>query len=131
MTNFKRSDGINRYEKEFERYIDRGVEYKLLNPELKEFNLKKIASALDFTRDHLFQYLGARTIADRYLLKTPTRPQKIFELPQWMWMRVAMGLALKEEHREERAIQFYNVLSQFCLFRARQRCLTQEQCIRK
>lgn len=99
--------------KEFERYIDRGVEYKLLNPELKEFNLKKIASALDFTRDHLFQYLGARTIADRYLLKTPTRPQKIFELPQWMWMRVAMGLALKEEHREERAIQFYNVLSQF------------------
>ncbi len=98
---------------EFAKYIERGIKYELLNPELKNFDLKKLSSAIDNQRDNLFQYLGARTIADRYLLKTPTYPQQIFELPQWMWMRVAMGLALQEDQREERAIEFYNVLSQF------------------
>jgi len=100
-------------QKEFKKYIQKGIEYELLSPELASFDLDKLSKAIDNQRDNLFQYLGARTIADRYLLKTPTHPQKIFELPQWMWMRVAMGLALKEDNREERAIEFYNVLSQF------------------
>ncbi len=98
---------------EFRNYIQKGIQFELLNPELAEFDLDKLSSAIDNQRDNLFQYLGARTIADRYLLKTPTYPQQIFELPQWMWMRVAMGLALEEDKREERAIEFYNVLSQF------------------
>ena len=66
-------------------------------------------------RDNNFQYLGAQTLKDRYLLKTPTKPRRTFELPQWMWMRIAMGLALKEDNREEKAIEFYNVMSQFLL----------------
>ena len=36
---------------------------------------------------------------------------EVYELPQWFWMRVAMGLVIKEKNREERAIEFYNVLS--------------------
>ncbi len=35
------------------------------------------------------------------------------EMPQAFYMRVAMGLALNEVHREDRAIEFYNVLSSF------------------
>src|SRR5690606_20041524 len=35
------------------------------------------------------------------------------ELPQGFWMRVAMGLAMNEEKKEERAIEFYNILSSF------------------
>ena len=35
------------------------------------------------------------------------------ELPQAFFMRVAMGLALKEKNREARAIEFYDVLSSF------------------
>lgn len=99
----------------FQEYIAQGISFGLLNPELQNFNLSQISAAIDFSRDSLFHYLGARTVFDRYLLKTPTRPQRIFELPQWMFMRVAMGLALNEENREERAIEFYNTLSQFLL----------------
>ena len=103
------------YQTKFADYITEGIKYELLNPELANFDLVKISAALKPDRDNAFQYLGAQTIFDRYLLKTPTKPRHVFELPQWMWMRIAMGLALKEDNREERAIEFYNVMSQFLL----------------
>ncbi|MBU4217161.1 ribonucleoside-diphosphate reductase subunit alpha [Candidatus Parcubacteria bacterium] len=106
---------IKKYQQGFIDYIANGIGYELLNPELANFDLLKLAKALDKTRDDNFQYLGAQTVHDRYLLKTPTKPRQIFELPQWLWMRVAMGLALREDNREERAIEFYNVMSQFLL----------------
>jgi ribonucleoside-diphosphate reductase alpha chain len=47
---------------------------------------------------------------DRYFLhEGGTR----FELPQAFFMRVAMGLAVREINREERAIEFYQLLSSF------------------
>src|SRR5262249_44042606 len=39
--------------------------------------------------------------------------ERRIELPQIFWMRVAMGLALREENREARAIEFYDLISQF------------------
>lgn len=36
-----------------------------------------------------------------------------FELPQAFFLRVAMGLALREDDREARAIEFYDLLSSF------------------
>lgn len=104
-----------KYRQKFVDYIEKGVKYELLNPELKSFDLSKIAKALEPDRDNFFQYLGAQTVFDRYLLKTPFKPRQVFELPQWMWMRIAMGLALKEKNREDRAIEFYQVMSQFLL----------------
>jgi len=103
------------YQIKFSNYIQEGIKYELLNPELANFDLAKISAALKPERDNSFQYLGAQTVFDRYLLKTPTKPRHVFELPQWMWMRIAMGLALKEDKREDRAIEFYNVMSQFLL----------------
>jgi ribonucleoside-diphosphate reductase alpha chain len=47
---------------------------------------------------------------DRYFLHV--RKQRI-ELPQAFFMRVAMGLSLNEINREERAIEFYEILSSF------------------
>ncbi len=99
------------YREKFVHYLEQGVDLELLTPELKNFDCRKIAAALEPARDLLFQYLGVQTIFDRYLLKTREKPQTVFELPQWMWMRVAMGLALKEKDKEERAIEFYQVLS--------------------
>ena len=61
-------------------------------------------------RDLQFDYLGLQTLYDRYFLHHDGRR---FELPQAFFMRVAMGLALKEVDREERAIEFYEVLSTF------------------
>jgi ribonucleoside-diphosphate reductase alpha chain len=47
---------------------------------------------------------------DRYFLHIEERR---IELPQIFFMRVAMGLAINEIDREDRAIEFYNVLSSF------------------
>ena len=99
-----------RYATYFPEYIKRGIDAGLLDPRLATFDLAKIGAALDSDRDLKFQYLGLQTLTDRYLLQTDG---KRFELPQAFWMRVAMGLAIEEIEREERAIEFYNLLSSF------------------
>ena len=98
------------YPKAFEAYIDKGIELDILNPELKTFDLKKLGKAINYTRDNQFTYLGLQTLYDRYFIHCDdTR----YELPQVFFMRVSMGLAIEEENREERAIEFYNLLSSF------------------
>jgi ribonucleoside-diphosphate reductase alpha chain len=98
------------HQDQFEHYIIDGIRAGRLTPELRAFDLAKLAAAMQPERDAQFRYLGLQAIYDRYLLHVGG--QRI-ETPQYFWMRVAMGLALKEEAREERAIEFYNVLSSF------------------
>ena len=98
------------YPAAFKAYIDKGIELDILNPELKEFDLDRIASAIDFTRDNQFTYLGLQTLYDRYFIHCD---DVRYELPQVFFMRVSMGLALEEENREDRAIEFYKLLSSF------------------
>ncbi len=96
----------------FPVYLQKGVEADLLNPELLTFDLVAIAQALRPDRDDQFTYLGLQTIYDRYLLHIDD--QRI-ETPQIFFMRVAMGLAIREENKTARAIEFYEVLSKFDL----------------
>ncbi len=103
-------DMEERYASYFPAYLQRGVELELLDPRLLEFDLERIASALDGKRDLQFNYLGLQTLYDRYFQHwDDTR----FELPQAFFMRVAMGLALNEVDREDKAIEFYRLLSSF------------------
>ncbi|MDR3492571.1 MAG: ribonucleoside-diphosphate reductase subunit alpha [Gammaproteobacteria bacterium] len=91
-------------------YLDRGIELELISPKLKAFDLKKISAAIKPERDLQFTYLGLQTLYDRYFLHSNgTR----FELPQAFFMRVAMGLACEEKDKEDRAIEFYDLLSSF------------------
>jgi len=95
----------------FASYVQEGVDAGRLAPELLNFDLEKLAGALNTERDSLFPYLGLQTIYDRYLLHINGRR---IETPQYFWMRVAMGLSILEgEQKNERAIQFYNILSTF------------------
>jgi ribonucleoside-diphosphate reductase alpha chain len=95
----------------FAPYVQEGVEAGRLSSDLLDFDLEKLAAALDNERDSLFPYLGLQTIYDRYLLHIEGRR---IETPQYFWMRVAMGLSILEgEHKNERAIEFYNILSTF------------------
>ena len=94
----------------FEAYVAKGVDVGLLDPELKSFDLYKLSQAIEDDRDLQFQYLGLQTLYDRYLLHWDGQR---FELPQAFFMRVAMGLAMREVEREERAIEFYRLLSSF------------------
>ncbi len=94
----------------FARFIENGVEKGLLDKNLLHFDLPRLAEALKVERDHQFGYLGLQTLYDRYFLQ---ENGKHVELPQFFFMRVAMGLALNEIEREARAIEFYNLLSSF------------------
>tara|TARA_B100001113_G_scaffold7153_1_gene5877 strand:- start:33 stop:2927 length:2895 start_codon:yes stop_codon:yes gene_type:complete len=100
----------NYYPIAFKAYIDKGVELEMLDPVLKDFDLKKLGKAIDHDRDYQFTYLGLQTLYDRYFIHyQDTR----YELPQIFFMRVAMGLAIEEDQKEERAIEFYRLLSSF------------------
>ena len=101
---------VSRYPEYFKNYIQVGVKAGLLDEKLSEFDLDKIGGALKGDRDLKFQYLGLQTLYDRYLLHIDGAR---FELPQAFWMRVAMGLSIQEVDREDRAIEFYNLLSSF------------------
>ncbi len=105
-----RADMYTRYAEYFPGFIQTGVEAGLLDERLLQFDLTALAGALDATRDMKFGYLGLQTLYDRYFLHIDDRR---LELPQAFFMRVAMGLALDEVEREARAIEFYNVLSNF------------------
>jgi ribonucleoside-diphosphate reductase alpha chain len=99
-----------RYAEYFPTFVARGIEAGLVAPELAEYDLARVAAALDARRDLQFDYLGLQTLYDRYFLHV--RGTRI-ELPQVFFMRVAMGLALREPDREARAIEFYEILSSF------------------
>jgi len=94
----------------FPQAIKKGVENELLNPDLLQYDLPRLAAALKPERDLQFDFIGLQTLYDRYFLHV--RKTRI-ELPQIFFMRVAMGLALQEIDREARAIEFYEVLSSF------------------
>ena len=98
------------YPKAFLAYIEKGIELEMIDPVLKDFDLKKLGDAIDHDRDYQFTYLGLQTLYDRYFIHyQDTR----YELPQIFFMRVAMGLAVEEDQKEERAIEFYRLLSSF------------------
>ncbi len=94
----------------FTRYIQYGVQHGLIDPQLAEFDLNLLGQALKNERDLQLNYLGLQTLYDRYLLQINGDR---FELPQALFMRVAMGLAINETEKEKRAIEFYNLLSLF------------------
>ncbi|HCC62834.1 MAG TPA: ribonucleoside-diphosphate reductase subunit alpha [Pseudomonas sp.] len=98
------------YAKALPAYVEKGVQFELLDPRLKEYDLAKLGAAINHEQDQQFTYLGLQTLYDRYFIhKDGVR----FELPQIFFMRVAMGLAIEEENREARAVEFYNLLSSF------------------
>jgi len=98
------------YPAAFAAFIMRGVELGRLDPALEKFDIKRLGEALDHERDTQFTYLSLQTLYDRYFLH---HDEVRYELPQVMFMRVAMGLALQEDHPNERAIEFYRLLSSF------------------
>ena len=115
-------DGIARlkecHQKMFKKYIDHGVAIKRLNPRLKEYDLNKLASALDPSSDLEFDFLGVQTLYDRYLIVDKvSKPTRRIETPQFFWIRVAMGLFLDEKDlRESKVVGLYDLYKtrRFC-----------------
>ncbi|MGE3287763.1 MAG: ribonucleoside-diphosphate reductase subunit alpha [Pseudonocardia sp.] len=99
-----------RYSEYFRGYLAHAVALGQVDPELQRFDLDRMAAAIRPDRDLDFTFLGLQTLYDRYFLHE--RGVR-YELPQAFFMRVAMGLAVREIDREARAVEFYEVLSSF------------------
>lgn len=98
------------YRQTFIDVINDGIARKVIDERLAVFDLEKLAASLMTERDHLFEYMGIKTLHERYFLQ---KEGKRIEMPQAFWMRIAMGLALEEKQPTERAIEFYNIISAF------------------
>jgi len=96
------------YRKSFIQNTKSLVKNNRLNPKLLEFDLIKLSESLSIRRDLKFKYLGVQILYDRYFIR---QNDKIMETPQSFWMRIAMGLSINEDNKTEKAIEFYEVLS--------------------
>jgi ribonucleoside-diphosphate reductase alpha chain len=99
------------YREAFVRCIKHGMKIERLDRRLAEFDLKRLSRHLKPERDEAFRYLGTQILYDRYFTRDAENGNKIIELPQGFWMRVAMGLSLNENNKDERAAEFYEMLS--------------------
>ncbi len=76
-----------------------------------KYDLDELNDYIKPERDLQFNYLGIRTLYDRYLLKD--RNGVPIELPQQLFMGVAMFLAQNEFDSQTWAKKFYDILSKF------------------
>ncbi len=100
------------HSKHFLPYLKQGVKEGLLDPRMADstvFDHKKLAAALDPTRDELMRYLGVVTRRNRYSLRKNSG--KPIEVPQFTAMRIAMGLSLCEKDPTTIALEFYEYIS--------------------
>ena len=80
----------------------------LVNEKLYEVvmkNKEKLNSYIDHERDYSFDYFGFKTLERAYLTKVNGR---IVERPQYMWMRVALGI---HDDDFKDALQTYDLMS--------------------
>ena len=93
-------------------YFEKGMnENKILKGFSNKYDLDLLNDYIKPERDLQFNYLGIKTLYDRYLLKD--RDDKPIELPQHMFMAIAMFLAQNEKDCNKKAMEFYDVLSKF------------------
>jgi ribonucleoside-diphosphate reductase alpha chain len=109
-TSATQHDMATLYARALPAYVAKGVELELLAPNLLDFDLEQLGQALLPERDLQFTYLGLQTLYDRYFIHSNDIR---IELPQIFFMRVAMGLAVEEDDKNARAIEFYQLLSSF------------------
>jgi ribonucleoside-diphosphate reductase alpha chain len=104
----------------FSEYLQHGVEINRLSKDLLQYDIERLREALDPSADLHFDYLGIQTLYDRYLIVDRTNNKGLerrIETPQIFWLRVSMGLFLKESNeKEEYVISLYNLYKsrRFC-----------------
>jgi len=93
-------------------YLERGEKEGRIVLGLKEkYDLDDLNAYIKPERDLQFTYLGIRTLYDRYLIKN--KKGEPIELPQQLFMAVAMFLAQNEFDSQSWAKKFYDILSKF------------------
>jgi ribonucleoside-diphosphate reductase alpha chain len=94
----------------FAENVQRGVDEGLIDERLVQmFDFDRLAQALEPSRDGLLKYIGVVTLNNRYGIKG--RNGDPLEVPQYFWMRIAMGLSLNEQDPTAHALTFYEKMS--------------------
>ncbi|MCA9338341.1 ribonucleoside-diphosphate reductase subunit alpha [Candidatus Saccharibacteria bacterium] len=110
---YKNEDELKKlHAKEFPKYLKSAVKEGLLDKRMadeKVFDLKKLAAALEPSRDKLSKYLGVITNKNRYALRQ--QDGQAIETPQFTHMRIAMGLSFNEKDPTAAALDFYDHMS--------------------
>jgi len=100
---------------DFKKYLDFGVnEGRISELFISLYTSEEIIELGEYiepNRDFQFNYLGVKTLYDRYLLKGLDGSP--IELPQHMFMAIAMFLAQREEDKLGWTKKFYNMISTF------------------
>jgi len=104
------ADFSKQYHGQFKAMIEKGIADDRYTDRLLEYDIDQLAKALVPERDRRFEYLGAQVLFERYMIKDSK--QKFLEVPQYFWMRIAMGICLNETDKNARAIELYNVMSE-------------------
>lgn len=111
-------DGLNNLKsahcQHFKNYVRRAVKLGRLSKALLEYDLDVLAAALDCSADLNLDTRAVAAIYEQYALNDGG----VLEVPQYFFMRVAMGLFLNEKKsREDWVIRFYHLLKNqlFCL----------------
>lgn len=99
------------HEEKFLGYLKNGVAEGLLDERMNGtvFDLKKLAKAIDPSRDQLSHYLGVLTNNNRYALRRNSGIA--IEVPQYTHMRIAMGLSFNADDPTASALDFYEHMS--------------------
>lgn len=88
---------------------DQGLYGKYLLASYEKEEIAELQQYIVPERDYLFNYIGLKVLADRYIVRDYSG--RVMELPQERFMIIAMHLAQKETDRVGWAKKFYDVLS--------------------
>jgi ribonucleoside-diphosphate reductase alpha chain len=116
------TDGVSKlkefHREAFKKHLEHGAVIKRINPKLMEYDLDRLADAIDPSADLELDFLGVQTLYDRYLIIDKTGEKAVrLETPQLFWMRVSMGLFMAEAgDREARVLSLYRLYKsrRFC-----------------
>ncbi len=104
------TDLARKHHEMFAVYLHEGILNKRLHPDmLAKFDVEQLANALDIQNDERFTYAGLDGLVNRYSIKSDV--QEPIETPQYLFMRVAMGLSYNESNPTEWAIRFYKKMA--------------------
>ena len=105
-----KKDRSKMYQKALIGSIEKGIELEFLDERLKDFDLERLGKTIKQKNDLNFTFLGLQTLYDRYFI---THEDTRYEMPQVFLMRVAMGLSIDEKDKNDKAEEFYELLSSF------------------
>ena len=105
-----KKDRSKMYQKALVGSIEKGIELEFLDERLKDFDLHRLGKTIKPENDLNFTFLGLQTLYDRYFI---THEDTRYEMPQVFLMRVAMGLSVDEKDKNDKAEEFYKLLSSF------------------